>query len=1059
MRCPACASDNGAANTYCDQCGALLFATCQLCGHKNSPAALFCGSCGQALDRQWPARSDTQNSSIVRERKQATVVFADIVSSTELIAGLDAEQAMERLRPAIQSMCEVVERFDGTVTQTSGDGIMAMFGAPRAQEGHALLACEAALAMQQAFSQLGGLKIRIGMHSGEVVSGVSNPGQRADPDPHGATIHLANRLEQIAKPGGICLTEDCYRLVRAYCDVRALGRRALRGFVEPIEIYELLGLKPSVTSRQFQASNLTSFRGRDFELGALQRALRNTENADAKVVGISGAPGAGKSRLCHEFAEWCRSRFIPVFEVRALIYGHAMPLRPILELLRLFFGIQSTDDAAATRRRVEQRMLAIDPAFRTDLPLLHEFLGASDREHFSAHLDPKARHARLLDIVRRMVRQSGTSTSVILIEDLHWLDEASEEFVAALVEAIVGTRTMLVLNYRPAYSATWMTWRYFEQLSLAELTPAATSDLVQELIGGHPETDSIRRQVTERSGGNPFFAEELVRSLAENSVLLGNLGQYRLGMRAFEGTLPATIQAVIGARIDRLGQHEKEILQIGAIIGKEFPLALLEQVAGKPLNEVQTLLGRLCDAELIQERAGVDARGFAFRHPLTQEVAYATQLKARRTALHAAVAQAAETFYQHRLDEFAGLLAYHFEASGRLLEAARYAARTASWIGTTDPTQAVKRWHQVRQLMQTQPRSHETDTLRIMASGQIAMFGWREGMTAEEAKPFIEEAIGWARLIDNTMIQMLLATEGRITVASGGQADVYVDRVKEALSLLKTQENVGRIATLNAFLGHAYNLAGLLREALSANTAALEGVSRIENVDHRFLGFNVEHWVRSLRGRILVRLGRFAEAEKCFDLMLRVEETLLDPAIQFIPHLGYVDLSWFLGDAALAEQHARRVGEIAEKSRIPYLQVYSYACTGTAKAVARDFDGALRDFIKGVEFARKARVALEYEPEMLASLADCYLRVGQSGAALAAARQAIDVAQQRSARLPECRASMTCAAALVSEHGPARLDEAYELLRHAESLIRMSGASTYEPLLARVRACLPARVS
>ena len=1056
MRCPACASDNPAENSYCDQCGVLLVATCRHCGHKNSPAALFCGSCGRALD---VPRQPARPGSPLRERKQATVLFADIVSSTELIASLDAEQAMERLLPAVQSMREVVERFDGSVVQTSGDGIMAMFGAPRAQEGHALLACEAALAMQEAFLERGGVKIRIGMHSGEVVSTVRDPDLTSEPDPHGATIHLANRLEQIASPGGICLTEDCYRLVRAYCDVHALGRRAIKGFAEAIEIYELVGLKPAVTSRQFQTSNLTSFRGRDFEFSELQRALRNTDNADTKVIGISGAPGAGKSRLCYEFAEWCRSRFIPVFEARAVVYGHAMPLLPILELLRLFFGISSTDDAAAARHRVTQRLLAIDPAFRLDLPLLHEFLGISDQEHVSSHLDPKARHARLLDIVRRMLRQSGTSTSVIIIEDLHWLDQASEDFVTALVEAVAETRTMLVLNYRPAYSAAWMTWRYFQQLALAELTLSATNGLVEELIGAHPETDNIRRQVTERSGGNPFFAEELVRSLAENNVLLGNVGHYRLGMRALAGTLPATIQAVIGARIDRLGQPEKDILQIGAIIGKEFPLAVLEQVAGKPSAEVRTLLGRLCEAELIQERVGIDPRGFAFRHPLTQEVAYSTQLKTRRAALHAVVAEAVEEFYKHRLDEFAGLLAHHFEAAGRLLEAARYAARTASWIGTTDPSQAVKHWHQVRRLLQTQPRSHETDTLRIMASGQVAMFGWREGMTAEEAKPFIEEAIGWARVIDNTMIQMLLATDGRITVASGGPADTYVDRVKEALSLLKTQENVGRIATLNAFLSHAYNLAGMLREALSANTAALAGVSRIENADHRFLGFNVEHWVRSLRGRILVRLGRFAEAEQCFDMMLRIEETLLDPAIQFIPHLGYVDLAWFRGDAALAEQHALRVAEIAEKSRIPYLRVYSYACSGTAKAVAKDFGGALRDFVQGVEFARQGRVALEYEPEMLASLAGCHLRLGQHGAALAAAKEAMEVAKQRSARLPECRASMTCAAALLSEHGAAGIDEANELFRHAETLIRMSGACTYEPLLARARSRLRARVS
>ena len=287
MRCPACRAENAEGNSYCDSCGVNLGVICLQCRHKNSPVARFCGACGASL------------STPDGERKYATVMFADIVGSTELIAGLDAEQALERLKPTVAAMCATVGRFDGTVVRVLGDGVMVLFGAPLAQEGHALLACEAALAMQAEVSRgISPPKIRIGLHSGELVSSVLASDPTREQGVHGLTVHLASRLQGVAQPGAICLSEDCYRLVRPYCDVRSLGLRALKGLPEPIEVYSLLGLKRGVASRQFRGANLTSFRGRDHELASLQRALRRAENGDTQVIGISGAPGAGKSRLC-----------------------------------------------------------------------------------------------------------------------------------------------------------------------------------------------------------------------------------------------------------------------------------------------------------------------------------------------------------------------------------------------------------------------------------------------------------------------------------------------------------------------------------------------------------------------------------------------------------------------------------------------------------------------------------------------------------------------------------------------------------------------------------------
>jgi class 3 adenylate cyclase/tetratricopeptide (TPR) repeat protein len=1046
MRCHACSAENPDGDSFCESCGARLGIACLQCGYRNSPSARFCGSCGNALGIP------------EAELKFATVVFADVVASTALIGGLDPEQARERLQPTVAVMSAAVKRFDGTVVRTLGDGIMAFFGAPRAQEGHALLACEAALAMHAELSDDGkGPAIRVGLHSGRVVSSVAESNPATIAQAHGLAIHLASRIQDEAEPGGTYLTEDCYRLVRPYCDLRPLGPRVLKGFPEPVEIYSLLGLKPSVAGQQFRRHNLTKIRGRIAELDMLRRAFHRAEGGDSIVIGILGSPGSGKSRLCYEFTEWCRARLIPVLETRAQPYGHATPLQSALDVVRLLFGISANDDTESSRATIARQLSALAATFSADLPVLYDFLGIAKDDGPPLRLDPKARRARLFDTVRHLIRQRGAVSSVIIVEDLHWLDEASEEFVATMVDAVIGTRAMLVVNSRPGYAATWMGWPGYEEISLAELSLDDTGALVTELVGSHPGLHEIRQRIIQRSAGNPFFIEELVRSLEENGAVVGEFGNYRLGTSIADGALPATVEAVIGARIDRLGESEKTVLQMGAIIGKEFPLPVLREVADPLGFKIDPILARLCEAELLQEQATIDYRQFVFRHPLIQEVAYATQLKTRRSALHAAVAKAMEGFYRDRLNEFAGLLAYHYEAAGLLAEAANYAARAAMWVGSTNPAQGIKHWEQVRVILQLQPRSKESDSLRIMANGQIAWLGWREGMAADAAKALLDEGLNWARETDDSMIPMLLFVDGRITVASGGSADTYVERVQEALSLVKKPNKVESaatlsVATLNCALSQAFGWAGLLREALAASDAALQDISSVQQFDHQFLGYNVDHWIMSLRARILVRLGRFDEGQKCLDRLLEVEDTLLDPTVRFIPHLGYVDLASCRGDPRLAEEHAERIAEIADKCGLPYIRLYAFACAGTAKSLAKDFVGAERDFVEGLQFVRKATASMGFEPEILASLADCYLRMGRPFRAATVAAESIEVAQQRSTRLAECRAAIIRAAALISAHGSERLAEAIDLFRHAAELIRITGASIYEPLLKQERA-------
>ncbi len=703
MQCPACSRENAVANRFCEGCGAPFVVACRKCGHRNSPAASFCGACGEFLGPvQRPRHAVALDEvSAWGELKQATILFADVVSSTEIVANLTAEQAMERLRPAIDAMCDAVNRFGGTIVRTLGDGIMALFGAPQAQEGHALLACEAAIWMQEKFALFDNqMQVRVGLHSGEIVADPPMVEPFKERGAHGVAVHIANRVAALADPAGICLTEDCYRLVRPYCDVTSIGRRTLRGVSESLEIYTLVGLKPAVASAAFRGVNLTPFRGRQHEIDLLRRTLQETEDGGARVVGIAGAPGTGKSRLTYEFTEWCRGRLIPVFEARAHPYGHATPLQPVMQFLRSLFLFSPGDDATIARDRIARRLLRVNPTFAADLGLVYEFLGVSDDSGSVPQLLSKTRHQRLLDVVRDLVRHGGTELSVTVIEDLHWLDEMSHGFVNMLVDAVSGTRTMLILTYRSSYAAAWMQRSHFQQVSLADLSPSDSEALLDGLLGKRAGLQDVRDRVAERSAGNPFFAEELVRSLVQSGVLQGQPGDYDVGKNGTTGALPATVQAVIGARIDHLSETERAILQIAAIIGKDIPVDVVAEVAGVPMNDVATILDRLCAAELIQFHSGPEGSLYAFRHPLTQEVAYGTQLKARRGELHARVAKAMERVHGDRLDEFAGLLAYHCELAGQSLAAARYGARAAQWIGITSSALAIKQWHKVRRLLQ-----------------------------------------------------------------------------------------------------------------------------------------------------------------------------------------------------------------------------------------------------------------------------------------------------------------------------------------------------------------------
>jgi class 3 adenylate cyclase/tetratricopeptide (TPR) repeat protein len=1073
MQCSRCDTQNKVGNDYCESCGAPLGLKCDVCNHINGPTSRFCGQCGTALVST-SASLDASSRRILRslstkggERKRLTLLFADIRDSTSLIDSLgDPELGMRRLEPVLNLMKDAVHRYDGIVNKIQGDGVMALFGAPRPHEDHAVRGCLAALAMQDAIARLAdpSLQIRVGLHTGEVIVQTIENSIYQTYDAAGANVHLANRMEQMAGGGCILITRDTYAGAKQFVEVVPLGMLTIRGIAAPVETFRLTGLLNAPASDVFRSGRrLTSLIGRSEEFAALEHELANAVRGDGRVVGVVGEAGIGKSRLCFEFTENCRRQGIRVYEARVLAHARATPFQPVLELLRDIFGIRVKESVDVSRRRVIDRFAPIASSEQA-LLLLLEFLGLADAARPAPKLDPRALKIQLLDLVRTLVHSGPRDTAtIVLIEDLHWIDAASEEFVETLADAVVGTTTLLVVNFRPGFAASFMQRSHYRQIVMPPLASEQAQLLLKEHFGEDPSLALLSRNIIERAQGNPFFLEELVHAIAERGDFEGERGAYRLKGRIDAVPLPATVQAVVAARIDHLEEMAKQVLETASVIGRLVALSILEPVAALPHEELSEAISHLRQAELLYDLPPYDQGLLAFRHPLIQEVAYAMQLRSRLVVLHAAVAKAIECFDWGKLDEFAGLLAYHYEAAGQPLEAVTHLQRAARWIGRTNSAEALKSWKKARALLEDQPRSEHINRLRALASGQILNFGWREGMSADEVKPYAEEALKYARSSDRMHEPILLGAYGRLLAATAA-ADDYVHLVQDAVKLTSDEGHVGRFATVNAMLSQAFFMAGRLNEALEVGAVALAAIAEQGGFEtnvtlglnaNQILGFDVEHWIKCLRTRILVRLGRFGEAKARLAEVLQAAPERVAAVVEFIPHFASVEMAWGIGDPDLAHRHAAKVAELAEQSAMPYIRVAAIACAGLAKGAAGDFAAGARDLREAIDFARRARAGLEFEARMLADFADLLYRAGDLDAALEASGEAITVAKRRTDRVAECHASLIRGMTLAVAAGGGRDDgEANQLLEHAEQLLSVSGAGFFKPRLTQLRSDL-----
>jgi class 3 adenylate cyclase len=702
MRCSACGFENASGIKFCGECGTPLRIKCSSCGFENAPAIKFCGECGKPLaaaskpvpppdprsytPKHLAEKILTTRSALEGERKQVTVLFADVKGSMDLAEQVDPEEWHKIMDRFFAILSDGVHRFEGTINQFTGDGIMALFGAPIAHEDHAQRACYAALALQENLRRYANelrlekglnFSVRMGLNSGEVVVGKIGDNLRMDYTALGHTASLAARMEQIAEPGKAYVSEHTAALVGGFVTLQDLGCLTVKGIKEPVRVYELQGVGKLRTKLEVsRAQGFSRFVGRTDEMAVLEAALGRAVEGSGQVVGVVAHPGLGKSRLCFEFAERCRARGIQVYEGHGLSHGKAAPLLPVLESLRNYFGITEQDAAQAARDKIAGRMLLLDETLANGLPIMFDLLGVPDPERPAPPLDPQARQRQFLDLVRRIGRaRSAREPAVHLFEDLHWFDRPSEEFIAHLVEASPGNRTLVLLNFRPEYHATWMERSHYQQLPLMPLGPEAIEELLRELLGADPSVGSLSSRIRERTEGNPFFIEETVQALAEVGSLEGKKGAYRLVRPADDLALPTTVQAVLAARVDRLEEREKRVLQTAAVIGRNFSEPILRRVVDLAEADLARALDKLAAGEFIYEQALYPELEFIFKHALTQEVAYRSLLNERRLTLHEHAGQAIESIFAGRLDEHLSELAHHYSHSRNTEKAIEYSRR------------------------------------------------------------------------------------------------------------------------------------------------------------------------------------------------------------------------------------------------------------------------------------------------------------------------------------------------------------------------------------------------
>ena len=949
MICAQCGFDNPEGMKFCGGCGAALPRVCPDCSFANPPGFNFCGQCGRKLgevEKVVPSAAPPEprpdsytprhlaekilatRSAVEGERKQVTVLFADAANFTGMSEALDPEDVHQVMDGAFAILLDQIHRYEGTVNQFTGDGVMALFGAPLAHEDHAQRACYSALGIQEAMAGYSekvrnmhrvDFKLRIGLNSGLVVVGAIGDDLRMDYTAVGDVTNLAARMESLAPPGGIMVSAQTHRLAQVYFEFKPLGRIPIKGKSEPQEVWELKSVSDVVTRLDASAvRGLTRFIGRESELEKLVSAFGRAAAGRGRLVGVVGEAGVGKSRLIREF----RGRLGPhrCLEGRCLPFGSSIAYLPILDTIRSYFGLSEGEREGALKEKIAAGLEKLGPEFSVLQAPLADVLSLAVDDPDYQHLTPQDRREAVFDAWRGLlIRISRDEPLLFIVDDLHWIDKTSEDFLDHLTGSLASARILVLLVYRPEYIHTWGSLSFYDKIGLDQLSAGPSADMIAAMLGDLPAAPEIRELILGRAAGNPLFMEELTRSLEETGAVVQKDGQWVLGPASALDRTPDTVQDIIAARMDRLSDEHKRVMQTAAVIGRDFAYRILKTITGQAGGLKDALLD-LQHLEFIHEKRLFPELEYIFKHALTQEVAYHSLLASRRRRLHGLIGQAIEELYSERLEEFYEVLAHHFFLSDREERAYHYLRLSGlKALKAHAAVEALSFFRRALILLDRRPPSRENDRekldlIHLMISPIIVL-----GMQ-EDCLTHLEEGARLARELGDVGSVIRLSSNIGLLHSTRGRHEQGLEYTEEAFSEAARIGDTEAMARTAPDVCLSYLAAGFFQKA---DEAARQMIAHLEEVDRLSDNFGgpatVYPALFTMRAQALAFQGRFdeayAECEKGLDLAARYgNKTTLGLADYYYGHVAAIR-----GDADRAVEFSLKAAPVLEevKFRLP----------------------------------------------------------------------------------------------------------------------------------------------
>jgi class 3 adenylate cyclase/tetratricopeptide (TPR) repeat protein len=958
MECPFCLKDNQKDARFCSHCGQNLEQTCPVCSTRHISTARFCHKCGKSFGAPLPTHDQEG------ERKLVSVLFADTAGFTALSEMLDPEEIAQIMQDCLSILTPEIERYGGTVTQFTGDGVMALFGAPNADEDHAKRACHAGIAIRGAILPFSNrilkrygseFKMRIGINSGMVVVGSVDSGYATEYTALGDTINIASRIESITPPGAVCCSSNTFRLARDFFQFEAMGSTKVKGKAHPIDLYKVLNVGQIETRLgAAMARGLTPFVGRQAELRDLTVVFDDIEAGKGRTVSIIGEAGVGKSRLLLEFRRSLHGREFGFLVGECLPFGASIAYLPLLGLLRSYFRLKEGFEPSEAEQSIRSTLSGLEHDMSFLLPPLFDVLSIPFKDEQYEMMEPRQKKDRIFQSLSRIfIKESQTKPLVISIESIMWIDRTSEEFLGYLTDLLPESRILLILLHRPGYSHSWGEKTSFTLLNIDQLPARDAPQLINSLLDAPPSRE-LQTLLMTTSGGNPLFIEELTNSLLEKGYVNKTNDGYVLTILSADLPIPATIHGIIAARIDHLPEPVKRTLQFAAVIGKHFSRSILELVVGKAHN-LTALLQELQQLDLIYEENGQPSIEYIFKHDLVQEVAYNSLLLRRRKEIHEAVAEAIEAFNSDNIDHVQEILAYHFSKSSNSHKAYLYLKQSgAKSTRNSSLWEAFRFYKQALTLTRDKALTSQLEGLEIrlqMASAMISL-GF-----PEDSLEILKQAETIARnLNDKKSLTSIISMIG-LYYSVRGDTLRGIRYAQDCLAAAQDAGDVDLIAPIVFDLCSNYAARGEFSRVVEIAPFALSLLRETDKQDESFSrGYNIYSAILAFHAFSLGFLGEFERAASLFEEGLNIAKSLDNLYSMGLNEILYGYLFCQRADGKTAHRHFERSIQHLERGQIFVLLGLAWNGVGRARYFLGDLQDALTYAEKGLKVHTDAGV-------------------------------------------------------------------------------------------------------